>query len=636
MAVTCYKMGSEDFGELLSRITDKSKPLTDKDREKLLGLMKGFWFFMNDFLETKMTKAQLKKLVELGVLPSDFSAEKKDDESAETGPGEKGESQKSADEESNAEITDEVDEEIDLTEEEEEIESDEISPDEQNSDRLDDNDEKNCSDEETGRHNHGRNGYSDFPADSIASYSIDGLAAGMQCPSCFDGILYPYRNGVVLQIEEQSPLASTHHLLEKFRCSTCQVIVSPDLEGFLEDGFGRYSFGAVAMIAVYRYGYGFPFHRLEEILKQYRLPISDSAMWDHVLSGYHLLKALIDAFWVAAANGLTIKIDDGTGRVIEHQLKIAEELAEAKRNGLPESSVRTGIHTTCVYAETEQGDLRLFSTGRRHCGENFWDMVEARSVATSAPLMRMTDCGSTNTESPPKNSSPPPQIIFLYCLQHARDRFVKAQKYFPDKARHVLDLLGKVYKNDKIAKERSLSPQKRLELHQKLSKPLMEEIQSWCKGQLDDHLVEPNDLLGHSMTYFLKHYEDLTGFMRVEGAALDNNLCEQTVKTVKRHQKASGGYLTSIGAVVGDGYMTIIESAKLADLPPGEYIDGCFKNSEALINNPELFLPWNFRETMKTLSSAANFKDQHGPAVRQFSVPAKFKSETQQFGAELH
>jgi transposase len=635
-------MGSEEFEELLSRINDKA--LTDKDREKLLGLMKGFWFFMNNFLDSKMTKAQLRKLVELGIIPTDFSAdnpattsEEADPESSST-DGPPTEAEQPGQDEKSQNIDDSE------TEQPSECENDQNSADippegsEEN--------KKDCAAGESTRDEHGRRGYSDFAPGTVVNYGIEGLTSGMTCPGCFEGILRPYKNGVVLRIEETAPLAVIHHLLEKYRCDGCSTIFSTDTAGYVEKGFGRYSFGAIAAIAVYRYGYGFPFHRQEEILGYYDLPISDSAMWDHVFSGYHIIKFLVDAYWAAASNGNMIRIDDGTARVIKLRRAIEEELLKARQAGLSGDSVRTGIHTTCVYAETEDGVLRLFDTGRHHCGEKFWEMVESREE-NLPELMRMTDCGSTNTETPapkarsadsetaPSKQRPTPLIIFLYCLQHARDRFVKLRKTFPLETKKILRMLAEVYENDEKSKNPLFEPKERLKFHQENSKPIMENLKSWCQAQMDSRLIEPNSGLGKEVIYFLKHYHDITGFLRHEGAPLDNNLCEQTVKAVKRHLKASQAYLTVNGAMVGDCYMTLIESAKLADISPIEYIGNCFYHADILKENPEQFLPWNYRETMKTLPKREGFHKRTGPSELNFSVPAIFKSESGGLDREL-
>jgi hypothetical protein len=58
----------------------------------------------------------------------------------------------------------------------------------------------------------------------------------------------------------------------------------------------------------------------------------------------------------------------------------------------------------------------------------------------------------------------------------------------------------------------------------------MAELKNWCHSQIDEKVVEPNSGLGKAITYMLRHWAKLTRFLQVEGAPLDNNLCERALK----------------------------------------------------------------------------------------------------------
>ena len=45
--------------------------------------------------------------------------------------------------------------------------------------------------------------------------------------------------------------------------------------------------------------------------------------------------------------------------------------------------------------------------------------------------------------------------------------------------------------------------------------------------QVGEKQTEPNSALGGAIGYTLKHWEELTLFLRQAGAPLDNNLCER-------------------------------------------------------------------------------------------------------------
>ena len=70
-----------------------------------------------------------------------------------------------------------------------------------------------------------------------------------------------------------------------------------------------------------------------------------------------------------------------------------------------------------------------------------------------------------------------------------------------------------------------MSPAARLQFHQTKSGPLMTGLETWMKVQLADHKIEPNSRLGDAIHYMLKHWSELTLFLREPGSPLDNNLC---------------------------------------------------------------------------------------------------------------
>ncbi len=63
----------------------------------------------------------------------------------------------------------------------------------------------------------------------------------------------------------------------------------------------------------------------------------------------------------------------------------------------------------------------------------------------------------------------------------------------------------------------------------------MTDLKSWLNRQIDEHLVEPNSELGKAVTYMIKHWPELTQFLRVPGAPLENNACGRILKRCTQH-----------------------------------------------------------------------------------------------------
>ena len=79
----------------------------------------------------------------------------------------------------------------------------------------------------------------------------------------------------------------------------------------------------------------------------------------------------------------------------------------------------------------------------------------------------------------------------------------------------------------------------------------MKKLEDWMKAQIAQHRVEPNSVLGEAITYMRKHWDELTLFLRVPGAPLDNNACERVLKKAILHRKNARFYKTRNGARVG-------------------------------------------------------------------------------------
>ena len=240
---------------------------------------------------------------------------------------------------------------------------------------------------------------------------------------------------------------------------------------------------------------------------------------------------------------------------------------------------RKGMFTAGTLSKMEDRVAALYFTGRNHAGENMADLLQNRLQGPSPPMM-MCDALSRNI---PKEF----EIVLLNCLTHGRRNFVDVISSFPAECRYVIETLAEIYKNDKIAREKNMSPQERLEFHHAESKPLMDDLHTWFEKQFDEKRVEPNSGLGKAITYMMKHWEALTRFLEIPGAPLDNNICERALKKAIIHRKNSLFYKTPKGALVGDMFMSLIQTCSMARKNPFDCLAALQENASAAAANPE-------------------------------------------------
>ena len=123
-------------------------------------------------------------------------------------------------------------------------------------------------------------------------------------------------------------------------------------------------------------------------------------------------------------------------------------------------------------------------------------------------------------------------------------------------------------------------------------------LRRWLLKMVHRKKEEPNSALGKASTYMLNHWKNLTKFMSVAGAPLDNNICERAVKTPMRHRKNSLFFKTEFGALIGDIYMSLIQTCKNVKANPLQYLQEIMKNQKDLFENPEKWMPWNYTEQL--------------------------------------
>lgn len=429
------------------------------------------------------------------------------------------------------------------------------------------------------RKGHGRNGADAYTGANKVEVKHESLKAADNCPLCLKGKVYPVKvPGKVLWIVGKAPLEATVYELEKLRCNLCgEVFTAECPEKRAADG-EKYDETASSMIAVLKYGSGFPFNRLENLEKSFGVPMAASTQWEIVERKAKKISAAYEELVRQAAQGEVLHNDDTKIKILEFMKE--QDQKEAKKRQ------RTGMFTTAVLSRVGEHTVALYYTGRKHAGENMADLLEHRQ-ADRGPPIQMCDALLRNIPKAFK-------VILANCLLHARRKFVEVTEAFPEECRFVIETLRDVYKNEAETKRKKLSDCERLAYHQEHSEPLMDKLEEWLKEQFEQKKVEPNSSLGDAISYMSDHWKELTLFLREPGAPLDNNICEQALKRAILHRKNSLFFKTQNGAYIADIYMSLIHTCRLAGADPFDYLTELERNASAVRARPQQWLPWNY------------------------------------------
>lgn len=121
-----------------------------------------------------------------------------------------------------------------------------------------------------------------------------------------------------------------------------------------------------------------------------------------------------------------------------------------------------------------------------------------------------------------------PDISLVYCMAHARRKFVDATKYDEQKANAVLTLIQQLYKLEQDMRDEQLTWEQRTERRQKQAVPVLDQIKTWMNEQA--HKVLPKSPLGQAIHYALPRWSGLSAYAQHGQVEIDNNWVENAIR----------------------------------------------------------------------------------------------------------
>lgn len=449
--------------------------------------------------------------------------------------------------------------------------------------------EKKPKEDKGKREGHGRIPAQAYTGAETVKVPHETLKPGDPCPheSC-SGKVYDREVRKLVRIRGCAPFSATVYEQGCVRCNLCGEVFTAEMPP--DVGEEKFDETVASMAAFLRYGNGLPMNRIEDLQKLMGVPFPASTQWELMRDAAMKIEAAHHELLWQAGQGEILYNDDTPMRILDF---LVEKRRREERGKPPPE--RTGTFTSGIVSESAAGRrIVLYFTGQRHAGENLAAVLAERATGLDPPL-QMCDGLAHNAPGEMKT-------ILGNCMAHARRQFIDVVSGFPDEVEHVIDEIALVYKHDARARREGMSAAQRLHLHQTESGPVMDRLKLWLEDLLAQKKVEPNSGLGKAIAYVMKRWEPLTLFLRKPGAVLDNSLTERMLKRAVLHRKNSMFYKTANGAKVGDLYMSLIATAKLADADPFDYLNELQRHAEEMADDPAAWMPWNYRETLRSVA----------------------------------
>ena len=436
--------------------------------------------------------------------------------------------------------------------------------------------ETNRTKQEIQRRGHGRKAAAAYPGAQRVHCPDPTRQAGDRC-AC-GGRLYPLRRpALFLRFIGQPLVGATCYEQTVLRCSSCQQRFTAPLP----DGVPAQKYDATADVAMVmaKYAAGLPFHRLARLQQSFGVPLPESVQWERCEAVADALLPVYLYLRQRAAQADVLISDDTRVQILSCEAENQQQAAAGER---------CGLHTTGLVAQSPAvtpHTVALYTSGRKHAGENTGDLLRARPKELGPPLQAGDALAANWSHGVP--------VIAVKCLAHARRQFTDIEELYPQECRQVREALATVYRYD--AETKTMTPEQRLAHHQRYSAPVMEQLRHWIDEQFQQRRVEPNSALGKAFSYLQRHWSGLTQFLFHRHAPLDSNAVERALKRVVLHRKNALFFRTEHGAAVGDILMSVIETCRVNGIRSWEYLLQVMRNSRAVRDDPSGWMPWNYQ-----------------------------------------
>jgi transposase len=256
----------------------------------------------------------------------------------------------------------------------------------------------------------------------------------------------------------------------------------------------------LAQMSVDKYVYGLPLHRqLDKYTRMgMRIPASTASdwlmkAWKHLVPLWELMRLLV-------INQKYLQVDATPIKVLDRDHK-------------------NGIHQGYMWVYHAPADklvLYDYRQGRDSSGikdmlKNYAGIIQCDGYGVYENLVAHY-----------------PHIMLVYCMAHARPKFVDALKDDKEKATYVLGRIQLLYVLEEQMRQQDLDWLQRTELRKEKAVPILEELGAWLKEQI--MLVRPASPLGKAIAYAQARWAGLSAYALHGQIEIDNNLVENAIR----------------------------------------------------------------------------------------------------------
>lgn len=361
--------------------------------------------------------------------------------------------------------------------------------------------------------------------------------ADKKCTSC-GGELFAWA-GQFEESEEVDVLARTFvvvkHKRQKYRCK-CGGCVETALGPPKLFAGARYSIDWAIDVAISKYADHLPLERQVRIMDREGLDVTSQTLWDYL----ERLAAILHPAYQAL-----------------HGYQLTREVLGADET-----------HWLLMGAKSDE-KTRWQTWALASARAVFYKILDSRSAEAAREVLRdfdgtvMAD-GYSAYQSLKKNGG---AFQLAHCWSHVRRKYLECEASFPQ-ATEVLNLIGELYAIEGRCPTGPPGDELRAKLRREESKEVVRRIHDWA---LDQRAL-PESALGKAISYMGGMWKGLTLFLEDARVSIDNNATERALRGPVVGRKNHYGSRSRRGTEVAALFYSLLESAKLCELEPRDYL----------------------------------------------------------------
>lgn len=378
------------------------------------------------------------------------------------------------------------------------------------------------------------------------------------CPCCA-GQLEPLADEVesseLISVTEQAFVVEVHER-KKYRCRCNGAVVTAPGPLKLTAG-GRYSHLFAIEVAIAKYADHLPLERQTRIMRRDGLYVDSNTLWDQL----EMLAKHLGPTYEAIIT-----------EILKHPVIHADEtrwplLANGKTK-------ENKLYQAWGLVAPELVAYRILDSRSKEAGA---------VVLGGYQGIVMADAYTVYQSLADEHGG----FVVANCWAHVRRKFVECESNFPAEAAEAISMIRQLY-----AVEREATDETRAQLRAERSRAIVEKLFEWAR-QLRPKVL-PRSGLGEAITYMLNQEKGLKRFLEDARIPLDNNASERALRGLVLGRKNHYGSRSKRGTEVAAIFYTLMESAKLAEVSPRDYLRAA---TELAIRSPGAVLtPQSFKE----------------------------------------